>query len=55
MIQFSFKPVALIDIEKEIKDINPNKSSTKDSIPPKTLKVSSEATTNILQKLLNGS
>ena len=34
---FSFEPVALSDIVKEIKDINPNKSSTKGSIPPKML------------------
>ena len=51
--KFSFKPVALSDIVKEIKDINPNKSSTKDTIPPQILKISSEATANILQKLLN--
>ena len=53
--KFSFKPVALSDIVKEIKDTNPNKSSTKDSIPPKMLKITSEATANILQKLLNES
>ena len=53
--KFSFKPVALSDIVKEIKDTNPNKSSTKDSIPPKMLKITSEPTTNILQKLLNES
>ena len=53
--KFSFKPVALSDIVKEIKDINPNKSSTKDSIPPKIFRKSSEATANILQKLLNES
>ena len=53
--KFSFKPVALSDIVKEIKNINPNKSSTKDSIPPKIFRKSSEATANILQKLLNES
>ena len=36
----------------EINDINPNKSSSKDSIPPKMLKISSEATANILQKMI---
>ena len=51
--EFSFEPVGLSDIVKEIKDINLNKSSTKDSIPPKMLKITSEATANILQKLLN--
>ena len=46
--KFSFEPVTLSDIVKEIKDI-------KDSITPKMLKISSEATANILQKLLNES
>ena len=53
--KFSFEPVALTDVVKEINDINPNKSSSKDSIPPKMFKISSEATANILQKLLNDS
>ena len=53
--KFSFEPVTFSDIVKEIKDINPTKSSTKDSITPKMLKISSEATANILQKLLNES
>ena len=53
--KFSFEPVALSDVVKEINDINPNKSSSKDSIPPKMLKISSEVTANILQKLLNDS
>ena len=53
--KFSFDPVALSDIVKEIKDINPNKSSTKDSIPTTLLKITSEATANILQKLLDES
>ena len=53
--KFSFEPFALSDVVEEINDINPNKSSSKDSIPPKMLKISSEATANILQKLLNDS
>ena len=53
--KFSFKPVALSDIVKEIKDINPNKSSTKYSIPPKMLKITLETTASILQKLSNES
>ena len=36
--KFSFEPVPLSDIVKEIKDINPNKPSTEDRIPPKILK-----------------
>lgn len=46
------EPVALSDIAKELKYINLKKSSTKDGIPPKMLKISSEATANIFQKLL---
>ena len=53
--KFSFEPVTLSDVVKEINDINPNKSSSKDGIPPKMLKISSEAAANILQKLLNDS
>ena len=36
--RFSFELVALSVIVKQIKDIKPKKSSTKDSIPPKMLK-----------------
>ena len=53
--KFSFEPVALSDVVKQIKGINPNKSSSKDSIPPKMLKISSETTANISRKLLNDS
>ena len=53
--KFSFELVALSDVVKEIKDINPNKSAAKDSIPPKMLRICSEDTANILQKLLNES
>ena len=49
---FSFESVALSDVVKEIKRIDPNKS---DSVLPKIPKISSEATANILQKLLNKS
>ena len=53
--RFSFEPITLNGIVKQIKDINPNKSSTKDSIPPKIFKIILETTVNILQKLSNGS
>ena len=53
--KFSFEPVALSGVVKEINDINPNNSSSKYSIPPKMLKISSEATANISQKLVNDS
>ena len=41
--------------KKLILDINPNESLTKDSILQKMLEISTEATANILQKLLNKS
>ena len=53
--KFSFEPVALSDVVKQIKGINPNKSSSKDCIPPKMLKISLETTANISRKLLNDS
>ena len=53
--KFSLELIALSDIVKEIKDINRNKSSTKDSIPPKILKRTSQAAANKLQKLLDES
>ena len=53
--KFSFEPVALSDVVKLIKDTDPNKSSTNGNISPKILKIRSEATAKILQKLLNGS
>ena len=52
--KFSFQPVALSDV-KEINDINSNKSSSKNSVPPKMTKISTEATANILQKHFNDS
>ena len=36
--KFPFEPVDLSDVVTEIKDINPTKSSTKDSIPRTCLK-----------------
>lgn len=53
--KFSFKQVSLCDIVKKIKYINTKKSSTINSIPPKVLKISSEATAIVLLNLLNGS
>ena len=53
--KFLFEPVALSDVVNKIKDINPNKSSSKDSTSTKTLKISSEATADILQNLLKDS
>ena len=55
IIRFSFEQVALSNVVKAIKDINRNKSSTKGSITPKMLKINSETTAKILQKLFNES
>ena len=53
--KFLFELVALTDVAKEIKGINPNKSLFRDSIPPKMLEISSKATVNIWQKFSNES
>ena len=34
MIRFSFKPISILDIEKEVQLINPKKASTRSSITP---------------------
>ena len=34
MIRFSFKPLSILDIEKEVQLINPKKASARDSITP---------------------
>ena len=55
--KFSFEPVALSDIVKEIKDINLNKSSTKDHInycPVSVLHNGSKLFEKIMQKQING-
>ena len=46
---FSFKTVEIGDIEKE-NNINPEKATTSDSIPPKILKKSSEVSASVLHK-----
>ena len=48
--KFSSEPVVLSDIVKEIKDINPNKSSTKDSFLLKMPKITSEAMVTYYKK-----
>ena len=40
-------------MQKEVKLINPRKATTSDSIPPKTLKISSEVSADALQSLFN--
>ena len=34
MIRFSFKPISILDIEKEVQLINPKKANTRGSITP---------------------
>ena len=51
--KFSFKPISKLHIEKEVQFIDPKKESTSDSIPPKILKISSEASAEALQNLFN--
>ena len=52
---FSFKTVEIGDIEKEINNINPKKTTTSNSIPPKILKKSSKISASVLHKLFNDS
>ena len=37
---FSFQPMSIFDMEKEIQNIDLKKATTKNTIPPKLLKVS---------------
>ena len=52
---FSFKTVEISDIKKEIKNINPKKGTTNNSIPPKIFKKSSKVSVSVLHKLFNDS
>ena len=52
---FSFKTVAIGDIEKEINNINSKKATTSNSIPPKNFKKSSKVSACVLYKLFNDS
>ena len=51
--KFSFKPISKLDIDKEVQLINPKKTSTSDSIPPKVFKLSSEVSADTLHNLFN--
>ena len=44
---FSFKTVEIGDIKKEIYSINAKKATTRNSIPPKILKKSSEVSASV--------
>ena len=52
--KFSFKPISKLDMENEVQLINPKKATTSDGIPPKKLKISSEASADVLHNLFNG-
>ena len=49
---FKSEPVSLSDIELEIRLLNLKKATSHKNIPPKVLKSSSEATVNVLHRLL---
>ena len=51
---FSFPSTSKFDIEKEIQNIDLKKATTKNTIPPKTLKVSCNSSAETLQNLFNG-
>ena len=51
--KFSFKAISKLDMEKQVKLINPKKATTSDSIPPKILKISSDVSADALHSLFN--
>ena len=50
---FSFKEVSISEIGKKLRELNPNKLTTSDIIPTKSLKQSSKNCSGTLQKLCN--
>ena len=52
---FSFKTVAIGDIEKKINNIDPKKATTSNNILPKIFKKSSKVSASVLLKLFNDS
>ena len=50
---FSFQPISKFDMEKDIQNIDLNKATTKNTIPPKILKVSSNTFAESLRNLFN--
>ena len=50
---FSFKEVSIIEIEKELRELNSNKVTTFGNTPTKILKQSSKSCSGTLQKLFN--
>ena len=50
---FSFQPMSIFDMEKEIQNIDLKKATTKNTIPPKLLKVSCNTSAETLQNFFN--
>ena len=50
---FSFQPISKFDREKEIQNIDLKKVTTKNTIPPKILKVSCNTSAKTLRNLFN--
>ena len=50
---FSFQPISKFDMEKEIQNIDLKKATTKNTIPPKTLKLSFNTSVETLHNLFN--
>ena len=50
---FSFQPISKFDIEKEIQNIDLKKATTKNTIPPKILKISCNTSAESLHNVFN--
>ena len=50
---FLFQPIPKFDMEKEIRNIDPKKATTKNTIPPKILKISLNTSAETLHNLFN--
>ena len=50
---FSFKVISISEIEKDLRELNSNKSTTFGNIPTKISKQSSKSSSDTLQKLFN--
>lgn len=49
--RFSFRETTVVEMENEIKDLNPKKAATQNSIPTKILKSTSDICSPILNKI----
>ena len=50
---FSFQPISIFDMEKEIQNIDLKKAATKNNIPPKILNISCTTSVETLHNLFN--